>query len=623
MQQEDHSKPVPHREISFKFIHLSNLELLRSTPILTAALLIGGGLFTSSTIEAAEQATNSSPHVEDALAAALPSQTPPSINSSLNGQESSLVGNEIEYLDRITSDYARSVALRKLLYRSDEQQILDLLEQTKGISNRSRKFDTQIEIYRRFAAVDPIEALQHVSSVFSRQRGPLMEAIFGEWAHSDFESAIAQAKTLAASEQTIALKAILETRSNWSEDEIITYTRELGHAELTYQVLEESYLAQAIIDPESAWMAITNDSRDDDLQHELLAEILELWCLRDGAQVLLEVEDMLAQMRFGKHIVFRAISEQAGRDPEASLELARSFQSDLRDYATRCVISEWAGDEPLEALQAVSKIDPGGSLQISLERLVVSSWDNADPRGLLDNVSSFSEGVQSHAEERAMSRIARTSPDEAAKLLVEFPNGINEYGAAIAQSWARKNVRKALDWVLSLDDLQQPRLLRWLSGELLEEDHELAFEIFLSQPVTRAGFALEADGIERLAATDLELAISLLPRVRDHYRTKDWAYLMVSRALVERNEYDRAMELGQELHGALRNEYYPTLFSEWAWSDAVSLFESLDELPNTELKLEAANAILTFLASANTHHRYFSERQIQEIKNHLDEDGSD
>ena len=610
-----------HRGISLKSVQLLRLGFLRLTPILMAALLVGEGLFASPSIGAAEQATNSSQDVEVAFATTLPGQPPPAINSSLNRQESLLVGNEIEDLDRIASDYARSAALRKLLNRSDDQQILDLLEQTQGIGNPSRKLDTQTEIYRRFAAVDPIKALDHVSSVFSRKRGPLVKAIFGEWAQSDFENAIAKVKTLAFSEQAIALKAIFETRSKWSEHEIIAWAQELGHVEIAYQVLEESYLAQAVIDPESAWLAITSDSRDDDQQHESLAEILELWCLRDGAQVLLDVEDMLAQMRFGMNIVFTVISEQAGRDPEASLELAQSFQSDLRDYAIRCVIAKWAWDEPLEALQAVSKFDPE-TLRNSLERLVVHSWGNTDPRGLLGNVSRFSAGVQSHAQKRAMFHIASSSPDEAAKLLIEFPNGINEFGEAIAQTWAQKNVREALDWVLSLDESHQQELLRWLSGALLEEDHELAFEVFLSQPVTRAGFALEADGIERLAATDLELAISLLPRVRDHPRTKEWAYHMVSRALVEKNEGDRAMELGQELPESLRNQYYQTLFSEWAWSDAVSLFESLDELSNTELKSDAANALLNYLDWDNTTHQYFSERQIQEIKEHLAGDGS-
>ena len=288
---------------------------------------------------------------------------------------------------------------------ADEPLIEDLLEQAEGISNPSRKLDTQTEIYRRFAAVDPTKALNHVSSISWQLRAPHIEAIFLEWAIADLESAINKAKTLSFSEQRVALRAILETRSDWSENEIIALARDFAQTELAYQVLDESYLAKAIEDPESAWEAITNDNRDDDQQYQSIAEILELWSLRDSAQVLLEVQDTLMQMNLGESVVCRAIRTQTSRYPGTSFELARSLHSNLRDEATKCVVMDWAWDDPPAALQAVSTIEPGILLN-SLGRVVATGWARKDPHGFLRNLSNLPAEVQDEARLNAVSTIA-------------------------------------------------------------------------------------------------------------------------------------------------------------------------------------------------------------------------
>ena len=129
--------------------------------------------------------------------------------------------------------------------------------------------------------------------------------------------------------------------------------------------------------------------------------------------------------------------------------------------------------------------------------------------------------------------------------------------------------------------------------------------------------------IALLAESDLDEAINLLPRVRDHPRTRVSAYSAVSRALIEQEESDRAIELGQELPESLRENYYLSLFSQWIRRDMVDLFESLDALPSTDLKSQAAQAILSYWdLSHTTVHDYFSDKQIQEIKAHLTEDAS-
>ena len=75
------------------------------------------------------------------------------------------------------------------------------------------------------------------------------------------------------------------------------------------------------------------------------------------------------------------------------------------------------------------------------------------------------------------------SPEEAAELLTEIPNGIEQYGWIVASDWSHKDVRGALDWVLSLDESHQQEILTWIYFELVQEDHELAFELALNQPI--------------------------------------------------------------------------------------------------------------------------------------------
>ncbi|MXW53098.1 MAG: hypothetical protein F4X44_02885 [Gammaproteobacteria bacterium] len=538
-------------------------------------------------------------------------------SSSYGARSGSHSRNEIQDLGLFKSDYARSVALRAMLIDADQHRILDLLEQAEDIPNPSRKLATQAEIFSRFAVIDPSAALTHALKVVWNQRPVLLKAVFREWALSEFETATKHAANLHRSDGRVAFEAILQTRSEWSSNQILEFATQLGYRELGLELLEKSNLSLAVNDPQAAWLAMTTDNQDDDEQIQSLSEILERWCLSEGGAVILTVEDSISSMKSGRGVLYSALRKLAEKEPRATFDLVRSFRSHLRDDALHPVVSAWVDTAPMEALQAVSALEHG-ILRNSLIRRVASGWASEKPYELLQNLDRLPPDVQREAKQDILVSIVAISPEEAVKLMLEMPGGIGDYGFAVVSSWSRTDVRAALEWVLELDDSHRQELFLWLIHDLVLEDQELAFETALSLPIDADREGHEASVVVKIAEFDVEDAISMLVRVRNHVPTKLRAYSSVAQVLIRRGEADRAIELGRELSASIQEDYYLNLVDRWAYWDRVGLFESLDALPSEDLRTEAANQLLWHgFFFRDTPHRYFSEQQIEKIKAHI------
>lgn len=537
-------------------------------------------------------------------------------SSSYGTRSGSQSSNEIQELGLFKSDYARSVALRAMLIDADQHRILDLLEQAEDISNPSRKIATQAEIFGRFAVIDPSAALSRVLKVVWSQRPLLLKAVFREWAISDFDVAEQHATSLSGSERRIAFEAILKTRSDWSPDQVLEFATQRGHKELGLEVLEQFNLSLAVDDPQAAWQALMNDSRDNVEQRQSLSEILERWCLKEGGAVILKVQDSISSMKSGSGVLYSAVRKLAEKEPRATFDLVRSLQSQFRDDALHPVVSTWFEDDPMEALQAVTTLEQGIQRN-SLMRWVASEWASENPHEVLQNLAKLPADVHREAKQHALSSIASEAPQKAVKLMGEMPNGIEDFGFAVVSTWSDSDVRSALEWVLELDDTNRQELFWSLIHDLVLENQELAFETALSLPIRLHGDGHESIVVEQIAELSVEKAISLLARVRDHDRTKQRAYDAVARVLIRRNEAVRAIELGQELTASLQEDYYLNLFGRWADWDRVGLFESLDGLPSEDLRTEAANQLLFRFHMEETPHRYFSEQEIEKIEAYI------
>lgn len=528
---------------------------------------------------------------------------------------------DIASLSQFESDFARSVALVTMLEHANEEQVLELLEQSESIENPNRRLSSQSDILRRLTILDPVQAMTHATQVAWNRRAPLVRAIFGEWVYTDFEAAVAQARELVDSDKRIALEVILKYKSDWSEREALDFVREFELESLALDVLEQIHVASALDDPVAAWNAILNDSRTDDEQREALREILEHWVMCNGADVVSQIEGSISHIGYAGIILSRALEFLTEHAPQNTFELARNLGDNVSESALQTVALKWADFDPRAAIDAVLTIDDG-VLRNQLAGWTASRWAHQNPRELLENLLDFPENLHRSARGTALTRLAEESPLDAAQLMLELPNGVKDYGWGVIVGWSRQDALGALDWILSRPQEEQQHLLSGVLYDVVQRDPQRALETALSVPVgSTYSMGLEKQVINMVAKIDLEQAIDMLPDVRDHANTKTFANVDVARELIERNQPLRALKLGLELPEALQHNFFLNFFGNWHRSDIVGMYQSLEELPSAEFKSHAAREILTYsISDTYRPHRHFSDEQLQEIESYLLDD---
>ena len=544
------------------------------------------------------------------------SQTEPQSQSSVRSNPKTPIASDLESLDTYEDDYTRSVALRALLSSADTQRVISLLEQSKEIRSEDRRLTTQVEIFRRFAVIDALEAMKHTFDIAWNRRTPMVEAIFLEWATTDVDAAIAHAKTLGSADRRIALEVILRVQDDWSDDRIMDLALEFGHESIGIEILEQIQIARAFNDPRLAWNAILNDAQKDRSQIVALRTILELWVELEGFDVIFEAMKSIPHIDYPSSILDPIIEPIAQEDPLHALELINEFGENARKDAAFTIVQIWAETDPAAALETVSAFNfRPESTKVRLMQSIGSVWADHAPREAIQSLTEYlSSWSLRPIRGRALRKIVRESPQDAVDILNEIPNGVRELGRELVEEWASVDVSSAFNWIGTQEESLRAMLLREIMPALVEKDPELALNTALNQEIAEGRSGLEYEVIRLLARTDVHRATEMLARVRDHDYTKQRAYVELGFALVSRNEYSAAIELGSDLPENLQDEYFPAIVNGILNRDKVELYEILDLLPKPKYLQEAARRIIWETGFAGRSHQYFTDEQIEEIR---------
>ena len=524
--------------------------------------------------------------------------------------------SELESLDTYQDDYTRSVALRALLSSADRQHVISLLEQSKELRPEDRRLTTQVEIFRRFAVFDPVEAMKHTFDIAWNRRTPMVEAIFREWATSDLDAAIAHARTLDGADRRVALEVILRIQDEWSEDRIMELALEFGHESIGAEVLEQIQIARAFNDPRLAWNAILNDAQRDRSQVVALRAILELWVAREGFDIIFEAMESVSQGDVSNSILDPIIEPIAQDDPRLALELINKLGENARIDATFTIAQIWAETDPVAALETVSAFNfRPESIKVRLMKSIGSVWADHAPREAIQNLTEYlSSWSLRPIRGRALRKIVRESPQDAVDILNEIPNGVQELGRDLVEEWASVDVNSALNWIGTQEESLRTMLLREIMPALVEKDPEIALNTALNQEIAEGRSGLEYEVIRLIARNDVNRATQMSARVRDHDYSKQRAYVELGFALVSRNEHSAAIELGSDLPENLQDEYFPAIINRILNRDKVELYEILDLLPQPKYLQEAARWIIWETGFAGRSHQYFTDEQLEEIR---------
>ncbi|MYD46156.1 MAG: hypothetical protein F4W92_07375 [Gammaproteobacteria bacterium] len=539
--------------------------------------------------------------------------------SEFNRGQATTLPSDLESLTTLKDDYTRSVALRVMLSKSDQQQVTSLLEQSKRIQPDDRKLTTQIEIFRRFAVIDPLEALKHTFDIAWNRRRPIVNAIFLEWATTDIDAAIAHAKTLGSADRRAALGAILRIQDDFSEDRIQELALEFGHESIGTEVFEQIQIARASHDPRSAWNALLEDATSDEVQSISLGTILQLWVAREGFDVVPEAMESISQIDYPSGILDPILTPIAQEDPQHAFKLINELNENARQAGAFIVVAEWAKNDPSAAFEAVSEVDIRPlHVKDNLMQNIGHAWAENAPYEAFQNLPKYlpSSSLQ-WIRGSAFQHIVRESVQDALDILNEFPNGVEELGRALVEEWAATDARSALNWIGLQEESLQSVLLRPAIPSLVETDPDLAMSAALNQTIADGQVGLEFEVIRILAQTDIDRATEMLAQVRDHDETKKRSYSELGSALVRQDESSVAIELGSDLPESFQDDYYRSVINSLYNTDQVELYEVLDLLPQRKYQQEAARYLIRDRGLGNYSHRYLTDEQLEEIRTFL------
>ncbi len=526
--------------------------------------------------------------------------------------------DSLQDLSRFKSKFARSAALHSLLARSDENTLLDLIAESEEIALPSRQTAWQEAIFQRYATINPERAISRAELFPSDDQGVLMGAIFGEWSHSDLDGAVGRAMVLDESLRVAAMRGILNSRDDLSENLRRQIAKQLGNEQVAVELFAQATLNETIDNPEATWNALTSDEIDDIGQTATLVQVAQSWVDQSGFEVLPLMSESLPNWQTRMTILGSVIHRAALTDPQGAFNHAASLGDNGEGYILSSLVRTWADSEPMAALESVRTLEQN-RFSRELADTVIRIWASNDPYAVLDRLETLPEDLRARGRERAVVSLAGSSPEEAARLLADIESGESrrEVGWAVASSWAEQDVHGALNWVLNSPQARdmQRDLLSVVLRELAQVDPQLALDTALNQPLSENQTGLEVTVIGELTRRNLSQAIELLSKVRDG-RTKLRAYSEVGSALVYSGDRDRALKLAQDFSEPSRTNYYNDILNAWLRSDPEDLVDSLPDLPSEQVKSRAALVV----AISTRWNRSLDEEQLAYAKSFLSEE---
>ncbi|MCY3884983.1 MAG: hypothetical protein OXG24_08740 [Gammaproteobacteria bacterium] len=378
--------------------------------------------------------------------------------------------------------------------------------------------------------------------------------------------------------------------------------------------------------PSQAWNSLVQDDKENIAQVDAFLKVAAVWADEEGLMVVDKVRETLGSSAVADAVVLSILYDAFESDSQTAFQSALALSPHSRKEALASIVSMWAKTDPIATLTALNSNNLG-ALHAELHQSLIDSWIENNPNDLLANLEHLPDYLKRNAQHGAMLGVARTTPPDAIEFLAELPNDPNDdrrYDLAfeIAEHWSRIDAYAALEWASSIpfpgegNKRPQRMLLTKVLRNLAASNPNLALQAALNDPMGRFDHGLEPYVVSKVAQLDAEKAISMLSNVRDG-KTKTASYRSVGRALSEHGNYERAVDLGLSLSEENQSNYYCAVFNVWARSDPGHLLKSLEEMPTSLVKSQAAYNLLA------SHRRsgLLNDKEIENLQGIVDGSG--
>ncbi|MYC25347.1 MAG: hypothetical protein F4X56_05450 [Gammaproteobacteria bacterium] len=560
-----------------------------------------------------------------------------------NGQSARINDPSLE-----RDSFQRKLAIYSYVAGLSEQQIAKELDRSADRElelSRIVLVELQTALIERLATLNPTSAMKFVTEQRDLGRDfvalnswgvqlsetlgatttsmPFVESVFKEWALSDRIVAVRHAKSLTAEVKDKALAGILASLTGEPLSKYRKIAKELGAEEQGLDFYVRSFSSKRVADAKAVWNELVTIIEPHDTNHLVALEtVTQQWFQQDGIRVFDQVRSKALNEDVKRFLVSGLLRSTAMENPHQAFQYALNMPSQgVYSQPLSNVVSVWAEADPQAAYQAATSIEQSG-LRESLQRQVVSVWAANEPYYFLENSDSLPPQMLNLGSSSALQAIAETSPQEAAEIALEQIEGgfsaLSYVPTYILQHWIDQDTEAAIHWVLNGPVSEEDRYL-WvnaLATSLVNTDPRRAFDIALQEPIPeRVGGmyipALEAYIIGQIVNEDFDLAVELLPKVREG-DSKSQAYVSVGNRYIVRGLSSKALELGLKLTTNDQAQYFQSIAYTWASIDASGLVESFENLPTAEIRSNIAQNLTSQWMIDN-----FTEAQLEVLESYL------
>ncbi|MCY4142634.1 MAG: hypothetical protein OXG08_02955 [Gammaproteobacteria bacterium] len=368
-------------------------------------------------------------------------------------------------------------------------------------------------------------------------------------------------------------------------------------------------------DPGQLWKSLTSDDVNDAEQVTQLIQTAETWLDDQGVAILEQIHSTPMDPALRETFMQVVLARTSKLGWSKRLEQVAELTGLTREWAMDEIALDWAKRDPRAALQAASSLPESDIYRRVLQRIVAVAWAEREPDVVLAELEVIPDNVRSLVEESAIMATARRTPESAVEFLAAYFGNPQESILAkeIAAYWVESDANAAIAWARS-QEFSSEDIRNEVMDELLrtyaKSDPETALQIALQTPINNVG--LEAGVIEVAASRNVDLALEMLERVRSG-ETSDTAYGAVGRIMVmEHQDFERAIELGQRLAPNRREFYYNVMSIFWGAERAGSLLEHMESFPEKWRSSVAKNLLIQNQATLA-----LTSKQIDRAKTYL------